>query len=279
MTASALTVVVVFPDLLGTYGDGGNGVILARRAEWRGIPVDLVGAASDRPLPTGDLYCLGGGEDGPQVRAADTLSADGTLTRAVDHGAVVLAVCAGYQIAGQAFPGADGGARPGVGLLDVSTRKAAGPRAVGEVVAEPIEDGPPLAAGLSTAGLGGSGLARAGSAGGLPTLTGFENHGGVTSVGTRARPLARVTAGIGNGDPSHTEGAWSGRVVGTYLHGPVLARNPALADLLLGWATGSPLPPLDDHEEAALRAERLTSVRRGVRSGFLARSRRRWTIR
>ncbi len=256
MTASALTVVVVFPDLLGTYGDGGNGVVLARRAAWRGVPVELVEAPSDMPVPTGDLYCLGGGEDGPQVRAADTLRNDGTLARAVDDGAVVLAVCAGYQIAGRNFPGADGRARPGVGLLDVSTRKGAGPRAVGEIVAEPI-NGALLCAeppGLDPAGC-------------LPTLTGFENHGGVTSVGSGAQPLARVTAGTGNGDPGHTEGAWAGRVVGTYLHGPVLARNPALADLLLGWATGSLLSPLDDREEAALRAERLTSARRGSRKG------------
>jgi len=279
VTESALTVVVVFPDLLGTYGDGGNGIVLARRAEWRGIPVDLVGAPSDLPLPTADLYCLGGGEDGPQVRAADTLRSDGTLKRAVDHGAVVLAVCAGYQIIGQSFPGADGRARPGVGLMDVSTHKSTGPRAVGEVVAEPIDGGAPLAAGFFGTARTGTGPPSASSHRVLSTLTGFENHGGVTSVGTRARPLARVTAGIGNGDPIHTEGAWSGRVVGTYLHGPVLARNPALADLLLGWVTGSPLPPLDDHEEAALRAERLTSARRAIRTGLLARARRHWTRR
>lgn len=261
MTVSALTVVVVFPDLLGTYGDGGNGVVLARRAAWRGIPVDLVEAPSDRPLPTGDLYCLGGGEDGPQVRAADTLRDDGALVRAVDHGAAVLAVCAGYQIVGRAFPGADGRARPGVGLLDVSTVKGAGPRAVGEVLAEPIDSGL-FDTGPEGGESSGSESSGTGLSSGLPILTGFENHGGVTSVGPGARPLARVTVGTGNGDPDRTEGAWAGRVVGTYLHGPVLARNPALADLLLGWTTGSPLPPLDDHEEAALRAERLASTRR-----------------
>lgn len=278
MTASALTVVVVFPDLLGTYGDGGNGVVLARRAEWRGFPVELVEAPSDQALPTGDLYCLGGGEDGPQVRAACALRNDGTLARAVDNGAAVLAVCAGYQIAGRNFPGADGRERPGVGLLDVSTHKGTGPRAVGEVVAEPIA-GALLDAGFSGTGFSGTGRAGTDTAEGLPTLTGFENHGGVTSVGPGARPLARVTAGTGNGDPSHTEGAWAGRVVGTYLHGPVLARNPALADRLLGWATGNPLPPLDDREESALRAERLSSARRGGRTGLAARFRPRWTSR
>lgn len=254
----SLVVVVVYPDLLGTYGDGGNGVVLARRAAWRGIPVELVAAASDQPLPAGDLYCLGGGEDGPQVQAAEMLLADGGLVRAVEDGAVVLAVCAGYQIVGTTFPGVAGRAHPGVGLLDVSTVKGGRRRAVGEVLADPFEPG-------------------------LPPLTGFENHGGVTTLGPGVHPLGRVRVGVGNGTGDGggpTEGGWAGRVVGTYLHGPVLARNPALADLLLGWAVSDPgegepglgrrLPPLDDREEEALRGERVASVRRG---GWLARFR------
>lgn len=251
MSAGDLTVVVVYPDLLGTYGDGGNGVVLARRAAWRGVPVQLVEAPSHRPLPEGDLYCLGGGEDGPQVRAAESLREGGGLSRGVDRGAVVLAVCAGYQIVGRTYPGADGKPRPGVGLLDVTTVKGSGPRAVGEVVADPVDGGPAAGAGE-----------RPVSGPRLPPLTGFENHGGVTAVGPAALPLARVVAGGGNGSGDGTEGAWSGKVVGTYLHGPVLARNPALADLLLGWATGGELAPLDDEEEKALRVERLSSAGR-----------------
>lgn len=234
----SLTVVVVYPDLLGTYGDGGNGLVLAKRASWRGIDAEVVEAASGGPLPAGDLYCLGGGEDGPQARAAETLRADGTLARAVEHGVPVLAVCAGYQIAGRTFPGADGRPLPGLGLLDVATVKSSGRRAVGEVVAEP-------------------------TVGDLPVLTGFENHGGLTSLGPDASALASVVSGTGNG--GGTEGARSGTVVGTYLHGPVLARNPALADLLLSWAVGRALPPLDDEEETALRAERLEAGGRGQR--------------
>ena len=103
-----LRVAVVFPDLLGTYGDGGNGLILARRAEWRGRDVELLQAASDAPVPEADIYCLGGGEDGPQVRAARTLVDDGTLGARVAQGAVVLAVCAGFQVVGRSFPGATG---------------------------------------------------------------------------------------------------------------------------------------------------------------------------
>src|ERR1700733_605010 len=97
----ALVVVVVHPDLLGTYGDGGNGLVLAQRAAWRGIDIELIAAHSDEPLPTGDLYCLGGGEDTPQVRAAESLRADGALERAHAGGAVVFGVCAGYQLLGK----------------------------------------------------------------------------------------------------------------------------------------------------------------------------------
>ncbi|HEY5023567.1 MAG TPA: MurT ligase domain-containing protein [Acidimicrobiales bacterium] len=242
---SALRVVVVHPDLLGTYGDGGNGQVLAGRAVWRDIPVELVHALSDAPLPGGaDVYCLGGGEDGPQVQSAERLR-DGVLTAAVEAGAVVFAVCAGYQVIGRSFPGADGRPHPGVGLLDVVTVKGSGRRAVGELCAEPI---------------------RPGAGDGVPdpvvleTLTGFENHAAVTSVGVGARPLARVVAGVGNGSGDGTEGARSGLVLGTYAHGPALARNPSLADLLLAWATGSVPAPLADVEERALRSQRLEAV-------------------
>lgn len=235
----SLTVVVVHPDLLGTYGDGGNGVVLVHRARWRGIDAHLLDAMSDRPLPVGDIYCLGGGEDAAQTASAERLRAEGTLARAVEDGSPVLAVCAGYQIVGRTFAAADGRPLPGVGILDVTTAKGTGRRSVGEVLAEPIDDS-------------------------LALLTGFENHGGLTTRGAGTAPLARVVAGVGNGDG--TEGALSGRVVGTYLHGPVLARNPALADLLLSWATGGPLGPLDDAEETALREERIAAVhaRRGA---------------
>ena len=247
-----LKVAVVYPDLLGTYGDGGNGLILARRAAWRGIDVELLQAPSDRPLPSADLYTIGGGEDGPQVRAATTLLEEGTLAERVAAGAVILGVCAGFQLIGRTFPDAADRPQEGMGLLDLTTTKGTGPRAVGELVAVPAPDAPHTAAGDR-----------------LPRLTGFENHGGVTVVGPGARPLARVERGVGNGGGDGTEGAWSGRVLGTYLHGPVLARNTALADLLLGWAlavTGSPprtivpLEPLADHEELALRSERLEAV-------------------
>jgi lipid II isoglutaminyl synthase (glutamine-hydrolysing) len=242
-----LTVAVVYPDLLGTYGDGGNGLVLARRAAWRDVDTQLVQAWSGQPLPTADIYCIGGGEDGPEVRAAAALNTDRTLHRAVNGGAVVLAVCAGFQMLGSRFPDSADRSHDGLGLLDVTTRKGTGRRAVGELVATVAADGPRLPGGER-----------------LPPLTGFENHGGVTTVGPQARPLARVVHGVGNGDGQRSEGAWSGRVVGTYLHGPVLARNTALADLLLGWAISPSAPgsldPLDDTEELALRNERLEAA-------------------
>jgi CobQ-like glutamine amidotransferase family enzyme len=232
-TESHLRLVWVYPDLLSTYGDRGNLLILEHRAALRGLPVDCIEVRSDQPLPAdGDIYLLGGGEDGPQSLASQRLAADGGLHRAADRGAVVFAVCAGYQLLGHSFH-AKGTQYPGLGLLDL--RSDRGPsRAVGEL------------AGDIDARLG------------LPRLTGFENHGGRTHLGPEAYPLARVTTGIGN--DGETEGAWRGKILGTYSHGPALARNPDLADLLLRWATGSTLQTIDDTWPDQLRKERLSAV-------------------
>src|SRR5215831_17924979 len=167
---SSLRIVWVYPDLLSTYGDRGNMLILARRADMRGLPVEAVEVRSDQPVPTrADIYLLGGGEDGPQALAAQRLNADRGLHRAVEHRAVVFTVCAGYQLMGTSFF-AKGTKHAGLGLLDIASDR--GPRrAVGELAGE-VD--PAL---------------------GLPTLTGFENHGGRTHVGPGARPLAQVTAG------------------------------------------------------------------------------------
>jgi len=241
---SALRVCTVYPDLLGTYGDGGNGEIVTKRALWRGSEAELLLARSDESLPEAEIYCIGGGEDGPQVLAAQRLIDDGELTRAVKRGAVILAVCAGFQILGTTFPDASGAAREGLGLLDMTTRKGEGPRAVGELVAE-----------CTSRDEGGLGL-------GL--LSGFENHGGVSLLESGVTPLARVLPGrgVGNRPGDGVEGAISGRIIGTYLHGPLLARNPELADQLLRWAMGQEeLSPLDDTVAVALREERIASFR------------------
>ena len=233
---SALRLVWLYPDLLSTYGDRGNLIMLARRARLRGLAVEPIQVNSDRPVPSqGDIYLLGGGEDLPQVLAAQRMRAGGGLAAAAANGAVIFAVCAGYQLIGSVFGGAEGEPVDGLGIIDISSGRGE-QRGVGEVLAD-VD--PQL---------------------GVDQLTGFENHQGVTSRGPGVKPLARVIRGIGNGDG--TEGAYAGRVLGTYLHGPALVRNPGLADLLLTWAAG-PLPPIADGDEAwtkRLRAERLAAV-------------------
>src|SRR5580693_1391151 len=233
---TSLRLVWVYPDLLSTYGDRGNALVLERRARLRGIPTEIIEVNSDQPVPLdGHIYLMGGGEDLPQTLATRRLLADGGLHEAVNRGAALFAVCAGYQMLGMEFGGVDDVAIAGLGLLDMRSGRGER-RAVGEIVA----DVDPVLR--------------------VPKLTGFENHQGVTRLGPHAKPLARTTLGIGNGDG--TEGAYAGRVLGTYLHGPALVRNPGLADLLLSWAVGQ-LPPLRPEAEALaqrLRDERLAAV-------------------
>ena len=233
MSTESLRIVWIYPDLLSTYGDRGNLLILGRRAALRGIPVETYEVRSDQAMPsTADIYLIGGGEDGPQALAAQRLITDGGLHRAVHQGAAVFAVCAGYQLFGSSFF-AKGAKCAGLGLLDLHSDRGE-TRAVGELRGD-ID--PRL---------------------GLPPLTGFENHGGRTHLGPGATPLARVTAGIGN--DGQTEGAWHGKILGSYSHGPALARNPAIADLLLRWAIGADsLQPVDDIWPDRLRAERLAA--------------------
>jgi CobQ-like glutamine amidotransferase family enzyme len=235
--ASRLRLIWVYPDLLSTYGDRGNLLILSRRASLRGLAVETAEVHANEAVPRqGDIYLMGGGEDLPQILAARRLKADGGLVAAAAAGAVIFAVCAGYQVIGNEFGGVDGEPVTGLGILDIRSGRGQ-QRGVGEIIAD-VD--PEL---------------------GVPRLTGFENHQGVTSIGPGARPLARVTAGVGNGNG--TEGAYHGRVLGTYLHGPALVRNPGLADLLLSWAVG-PLTPLDEAAEywaSQLRAERFAAMR------------------
>lgn len=238
MSDNSLRLVWVYPDLLSTYGDQGNALVVERRAHQRGLQVERYDVRSDQPIPTsGDIYLIGGGEDRPQRLAAERLRRDGGLQRAVGNGAIVFSVCAGYQILGQEFINDLGQREPGLGLLDVISTRGEGDRCVGDVLGD-ID--PQL---------------------GLPPLTGFENHQGITHIGPSARPLARVSLGRGNGTGDGTEGAYNGTVFGTYMHGPVLARNPLIADLLLKLALDvNALPPTDDRWYEALRAERMNAA-------------------
>jgi CobQ-like glutamine amidotransferase family enzyme len=236
VSISMLRLVWIYPDLLSTYGDRGNLLILAHRAESRRIMTESIMVRSDQAVPReADIYLVGGGEDGPQSLAAEKLIADGALANASDNGKVVFAVCAGYQLLGESFV-ASNRECAGLGLLNMRSDRGES-RAVGELSG-------PVAPQL-----------------GLPTLTGFENHGGRTHLGPNATALAQVSHGIGN--DGATEGAWQNKVIGTYLHGPALARNPHLADLLLAWAIGrhpGELAALDDGWSHQLRDERLAAL-------------------
>src|SRR5260221_421720 len=196
---SALRLVWVYPDLLSTYGDPGNLLVPLRGARRRGLGAEPVKVNADEPVPrSGDIYLMGGGEDLPQILAARRLRADGGLAAAAGAGAVVFAVCAGYQVIGTEFGGTEGEPVSGLGILNIRSGRGER-RAVGEVVAD-VD--PQL---------------------GVPRLTGFENHQGVTRLGPGVRPLARVTLRVGNGDGP--EGALPAKVLGSYLHGPALVRR------------------------------------------------------
>jgi len=205
------TICVLYPDLLGTYGDGGNGLALAERARRRGLDVELVNVTLNDEVPDAALYLLGGGEDGPQRLAADLLRTSSFASRVRD-GANVLAVCAGLQILGTTFCVEGDDEYEGLGLVDVVTSRGER-RSVGE---------------LAT---------RVGD----QLLVGFENHGGRTVL-NGAEALGTVLKGRGNDgklDGYHTKNIWA-----TYAHGPVLAMNPWFCDEILSVVYGVDLEPL-----------------------------------
>jgi CobQ-like glutamine amidotransferase family enzyme len=225
---SALRIVSVLPGLLGTYGDAGNEIALIHRMRTRGLPVECVHVEPGEPVPvTGDIYLIGGGEDRAQALAVALIGE--ALGRAVEQGATVLGVCAGLQILGETFTDSSGATYRGLGLLDVVSESLPA-RAVGEVS---------VMCGLP----------------GVGRVVGFENHQGGSRLGPSAQPFAVIESGVGNGLTAGAEGAIAGRVVGTYLHGPVLALNPLLADYLLAWTVGT-LLPIDD-----ARAHRARAIR------------------
>jgi CobQ-like glutamine amidotransferase family enzyme len=229
---STVDIGLLLPDVLGTYSDAGNATILAQRLRWRGIPAEVhTITAHDVPPSSCAVYLLGGGEDTAQLFAADWLRCHAELRRAMHTSAVTLAVCAGMQILGASMTDTRGQHYPGLELLDITTAPGR-QRSVGEVVST-----------CTIAGVG--------------TLTGFENHRGVTTLGPGTPPLGRVVTGTGNGTSERaghrTEGVLTDHIIGTYLHGPVLARNPALADHILQRVTGRALPPLELPDQAALR--------------------------
>jgi CobQ-like glutamine amidotransferase family enzyme len=241
----------LYPEYLNIYADRGNIAVFARRAAARGHELDIEHVTVGDQLEPGahDLIYVGGGQDREQSMIAPDLAARGDGIRAaVDGGAALLAVCGGYQLLGRGYRGRDGSWMPGAALFPHET-VAGETRMIGDVLLEStLEEAPGT------------------------TIAGFENHAGRTLLDDGAVPLGRVVAGYGNDGRSGQEGCRVGRAIGTYLHGPLLPRNPWLADLLLSWALahatcGEPeeLSPLPDELER--QAHAVAAARARTRGG------------
>jgi len=256
-----LTAVHLYPATMDTYGDRGNVLALTRRAEWRGLTIvwhDV--ELGDAAPATCDLLFMGGGQDRVQSAvAADLRARRDWLASLAAEGTAMLAVCAGLQLFGNRYVDAAGGELRGAGLLDLET-VAGRERLIGNIATEVDLEGQ------------------------HHRLVGFENHGGRTYLGA-AKPLGRVLAGYGNNGQDGSEGARSGTVLATYLHGPVLPRNAWLTDYLLGLAcqhagiSPSALVALDDALEAAAHDEALAVAQRDQRQRQARTWSRLWTRR
>jgi hypothetical protein len=240
----------LYPDYLNIYADRGNIAVLSRRAAWRGLELEVSAIGMGDPVEPGayDLFYVGGGQDREQALVAQDIAGKGEALRAaVDGGAAMLAVCGGYQLLGRFYRERSGAELPGAGVLPLHT-VAGERRMIGDVLLECELE-----------------------AGDRRTLAGFENHAGRTILEDGAEPLGRVVSGFGNDGESGYEGCRAGRVVGTYLHGPLLPRNPWLADWLLAQALGHAagevptFEPLADELEAA--AHSVSAARARSRGG------------
>jgi CobQ-like glutamine amidotransferase family enzyme len=237
----------LYPEYLNIYADRGNIAVLVRRAAWRGHELDVQAVGlGDRVEPGAhDLLYVGGGQDREQALvSADLAAKTDDLRAAVDGGAAVLAVCGGYQLLGRFYRDRVGHELPGAGLFPLHTA-AGGRRLIGDVLLE-----------CEWAGR---------------TLAGFENHAGRTLLDPGTEALGRVVAGFGNDGESGREGCRVGRAIGTYLHGPLLPRNPWLADWLLAQAlahtTGGEPPELDPLGDELEREAHAVSAGRARRRG------------
>ena len=231
----------LYPDYLNIYADRGNIAVLSERARLRGHELDVRAIGLHEPVPGVDLFYVGGGQDREQALVAhDLVSKADPLRDAVAGGAAFLAVCGGYQLLGRSYRDVAGAELPGIGLLPLHT-VAGERRMIGDVLLD--------------------------CAWACETLAGFENHAGRTILDEGAEPLGRVLSGFGNDGSSGFEGCRAGRVYGTYLHGPLLPRNPWLADRLLTEALAhagveeelSALPDELEREAHAVSAERARS--------------------
>jgi len=240
----------LYPDVMNIYGDRGNVIALRYRCEARGIALEVVDVSIGDPFDPAefDLVHIGGGQDREQRRIADDLAERGPAIRdAVDDGLPVLAVCGGFQLFGHRYVDHEGGVIPGIGVFDLETRHP-GPladRCIGDVV-------------LATE---------------FGDVVGFENHGGRTYLAAGQEPFGRVRRGFGNNATDGREGARRRNAVGTYLHGSLLPKNPALADALIlvalkrKYGAESELPALDDVVERRAHANAVGVAGRRSRAG------------
>ena len=232
-----ISVAHLYPDYLNIYADRGNIAVFRRRAALRGHSLEVTAVEPGDPLEPSafDLVYVGGGQDREQALVAPDLARRGDdLLQAVETGTALLAVCGGYQLLGRGYRGRDGSSMPGAGLFPLET-VAGERRLIGDVLLEVELDG--------TATM----------------VAGFENHAGRTLLDPGATALGRVIAGHGNDGTSGLEGCRVAAAIGTYLHGPLLPRNPALADWLLARALehaggDGVLEPLDDELERLAHA-------------------------
>ncbi len=233
----------LYPDQMNIYADRGNIIFLQQRCRWRGIDFELTGCGMGEDFdPEGyDMVYVGGGQDRDQKAVARDLveTKRDAAERFVGQDGIMLAVCGGYQLLGESYE-LESERIAGLGLVDLRTVRADGPRLIG-----------PVAIKTSI-----SGEQR--------TLAGFENHGGRTWLGPGVEALGEVVAGHGNNGEDGFEGVLSGNLIGTYLHGPLLPKNTWLADHLIetalrrsyGEAIG--LTPLEDELETAAHAVALS---------------------
>ncbi len=239
-----LRVAHLYPRLMNIYGDRGNIMCLRHRCETRGIGFELteLGLRDALDPAAYDLIFAGGAQDREQRVVVDDLLATkaGALREAVENDVAVLAVCGAYQLFGKFYREASGAELPGAGIFDLHTEHPGegARRCIGNIVAE-------WAAGA-----------------GDDTIVGFENHGGRTHLGAGVRPLARVRSGYGNNGDDRTEGAIYRNAIGTYIHGSLLPKNPALADHVIALALGRRhqaivLPAIDDRAELRAHAAAL----------------------
>jgi lipid II isoglutaminyl synthase (glutamine-hydrolysing) len=228
--SDVLRVLALYPDLMNIYADRGNLAVLRARCEWRGLGFELGAAGLGQGLDPDahDLFYIGGGQDRDQAAVAHDLvrTKREALHAAAERGAVLLAVCGGYQLLGTSYQLGEEHL-PGIALCDLRTIREPGPRLIGNCAIE---------ADLGT---------------GPRVIAGFENHGGRTYLGPSAEPLGRVLSGHGNNGRDGAEGVRRGNVIGTYLHGPLLPKNAWVADRLVELALGVDLEPLDDRLEDA----------------------------